>query len=40
MTAELERFISAQDAGNPSSYERALAELKAGRKRSHWIWFV
>ena len=40
MTTELERFISAQNAGNPSSYQRALAELKAGRKRSHWIWFV
>jgi uncharacterized protein (DUF1810 family) len=40
MTAELERFISAQNAGNPSSYQHALAELKAGRKRSHWIWFV
>lgn len=40
MTAELRRFISAQNAGNPSSYERAQTELKAGRKRSHWIWFV
>ena len=40
MTAELERFISAQNDGKPSSYDRALAELKAGRKRSHWIWFV
>jgi len=32
----LERFVSAQ-AG---IYDRALAELEAGRKRSHWMWFV
>ena len=32
----LERFVSAQE-GN---YEQALAELRAGRKTSHWIWFV
>jgi uncharacterized protein (DUF1810 family) len=34
------RFLEAQDAGHPSAYDRALAELRAGRKRSHWIWFV
>jgi uncharacterized protein (DUF1810 family) len=33
---DLERFVAAQ-AG---SYVDALAELKAGRKRSHWMWFV
>jgi len=37
---DLSRFISAQNAGHPSAYDRALAELRAGRKRSHWIWFV
>lgn len=37
-TAELERFVDAQDAGG--SYRQALAELQAGRKRSHWIWYV
>jgi uncharacterized protein (DUF1810 family) len=37
-TLELERFVLAQeDAG---TYERAVAELRAGRKRSHWMWFV
>lgn len=35
---DLERFISAQDAGG--MYASALAELRAGRKDSHWIWFV
>lgn len=33
---DLARFVAAQ-AG---TYEQALAELKAGRKRGHWIWFV
>jgi uncharacterized protein (DUF1810 family) len=35
---DLERFVSAQDRGG--TYERALAELRAGRKTSHWMWFV
>lgn len=35
---ELERFVAAQEAGG--TYERALGELRAGRKRGHWIWFV
>ena len=34
----LERFVQAQEKGG--SYERALAELKAGRKTGHWIWWV
>ncbi len=33
----LQRFRDAQAGG---TYERALAELRAGRKRSHWMWFV
>jgi len=37
-TAVLERFVTAQDEGG--TYERAVAELRAGRKRSHWMWFV
>ena len=35
---ELKRFLEAQDAGG--TYQRALAELRAGRKTSHWMWFV
>jgi uncharacterized protein (DUF1810 family) len=34
----LERFVAAQNAGG--TYERAVAELRAGRKTSHWMWFV
>lgn len=34
----LERFVSAQDAGG--TYDQALAELRRGRKTSHWMWFV
>ena len=35
---ELARFVDAQDAGG--TYQRAVAELRAGRKTSHWMWFV
>jgi uncharacterized protein (DUF1810 family) len=35
---DLARFVDAQDAGG--TYDRALAELRAGRKTSHWMWFV
>jgi uncharacterized protein (DUF1810 family) len=38
--ADLNRFLQAQNAGDPSAYGQAIAELRAGRKRSHWIWFV
>lgn len=34
---DIERFVRAQDGG---VYEQALAEIRAGRKRSHWVWFV
>lgn len=33
---DLNRFVDAQ-AGD---YEQALAEIKSGRKRSHWMWYV
>jgi uncharacterized protein (DUF1810 family) len=35
---DLDRFVTAQDEG--WTYARALAELRAGRKGSHWMWFV
>ncbi|MET0457402.1 MAG: DUF1810 domain-containing protein [Mycobacterium sp.] len=34
----LQRFVDAQNRGG--TYEAAAAELRAGRKRSHWMWFV
>ena len=34
----LDRFTQAQD--QDGTYERAVAELRAGRKMSHWMWFV
>ena len=34
----LERFVSAQNQGG--IYDRAVAELRQGRKSSHWMWFV
>ena len=33
---DLKRFVAAQEG----VYEQALAEVRAGRKRSHWMWFV
>jgi uncharacterized protein (DUF1810 family) len=33
---DLARFVTAQEAVFPA----VLAELKAGRKRTHWMWFV
>ncbi len=35
---DLQRFVTAQDAGG--TYEHATAELRAGSKTSHWMWFV
>ncbi len=32
----LKRFIDAQQ----TSYQSAFAEIKNGRKRSHWMWFI
>jgi len=33
---DLERFVDAQSA----VYTRVLAELRRGRKQSHWMWFI
>ena len=33
----LDRFVAAQSGG---VFERALAEIRGGNKRSHWMWFV
>ena len=33
---DLKRFLSAQEG----VYERALAELRGGQKRTHWMWFI
>ena len=35
---DLQHFVDAQDAHG--TYDAALAELRAGRKRGHWMWFV
>jgi uncharacterized protein (DUF1810 family) len=34
----LQRFVAAQD--DAAIYARALGELREGRERGHWIWFV
>lgn len=33
---DLKRFLQAQK----SDYQRALSEVKCGRKRSHWMWYI
>ena len=33
---DLNRFVQAQQG----DYAQALAEIRAGRKRSHWMWYV
>jgi uncharacterized protein (DUF1810 family) len=35
---DLTRFVAAQDGGG--SYQQAVAELRSGRKISHWMWYV
>ncbi|HKN44005.1 MAG TPA: DUF1810 family protein, partial [Propionibacteriaceae bacterium] len=35
---DLERFVTAQDSAG--TYRRVVAELRNGRKTSHWMWFV
>lgn len=34
--SNLQRFLDAQK----SSYQTALTEIKNGRKRSHWMWYI
>ena len=36
MGYDLNRFLVAQER----DYAQALAEIRAGRKRSHWIWYI
>jgi len=36
MSFDLQRFVDAQ----APVYEAALAELRAGRKQAHWMWFI
>jgi uncharacterized protein (DUF1810 family) len=36
MAFDLERFVEAQK----THYTRALDEIRSGRKRTHWMWFI
>jgi uncharacterized protein (DUF1810 family) len=36
VNTELRRFVDAQ----AQTYDQALAEIRAGHKRTHWMWFV
>ncbi len=41
-THDLRKFLLAQDGrdGMDTIYERALEELRAGKKATHWMWFI
>ena len=36
MNKDLNRFLEAQE----NDYKVALAEIKSGKKRSHWMWYI
>ena len=36
----LERFVEAQDTEPFGDYQHALAEMRAGQKHGHWIWYI
>ena len=36
MASDLSRFLKAQEY----DYDRALLEIRSGRKRSHWMWYI
>ena len=36
MASDLSRFLKAQE----HDYARALSEIRSGRKRSHWMWYI
>jgi uncharacterized protein (DUF1810 family) len=36
LNSKLEQFVTAQDP----VYDQVLQELRAGKKRTHWIWFI
>lgn len=36
MEANLDRFIKAHE----ENYSEAIAEIRSGKKRSHWMWYV
>jgi uncharacterized protein (DUF1810 family) len=36
MANDLNRYLSAQE----QDYDQALSEIRGGRKRTHWIWYI
>ena len=36
MKSDLDRFVEAQIG----QYDKALLEIRSGRKRTHWMWFI
>ena len=40
MAYDLMRFLQAQEGRQEGTYSQALAEIRRGRKESHWIWYI
>lgn len=40
MAYDLMRFLQAQEGRQAGTYSQALAEIRRGRKESHWIWYI
>jgi uncharacterized protein (DUF1810 family) len=38
--SQLQRFFDAQSNGDPAPLSVAINELEAGKKQTHWIWYV
>ena len=36
---DIKRFVAAQELPH-DNYEQALQEIREGRKRTHWIWYI
>lgn len=37
---DINRFLEAQDQSWEGNYSQALAEVQAGQKVTHWIWYI
>lgn len=40
LETDINRFVEAHEAPYYGSYGHALREIQAGRKQTHWIWYI
>jgi uncharacterized protein (DUF1810 family) len=36
----LSRFVQAQNDGQEDTFAQAISEIRGGRKRTHWMWYI